>query len=777
MAIARVSHARPSVPRAPMATGVATAQQAHALLARTRTRPQIARLSHFAMHAHSTRRQLTTQVVLASSRVLTSSRLRRFYHSIVDAPSSARRCIIVCAMRAWNHPCIARLRVASATTTLPVKAKLLLGFALVVAQIGDVYQIRYPEGYQSITHKLFAPLRLQLFDWIPGFDLRCFGIATLEAEILLYSLVPLALVVVALAVAWLRHRSLVPALPFVLRLAYLLFPSVSSKGFQTLGECDCFKQIDGGRLCFLPTDYAVECQDDRAPPHLLALGAVAVGIFGVGVPFLYACLLYSCRVAIRREADTPLSTALNFLHGSLHPWALFWPLVEASRALLLTGFLALVTPGHIFQLLCGLLVAIAFLVLQIWIAPYRTASNNFFAMLVNVSLVLDFVSSIGIQVNSEYGGDIKEWLLSVALWTSAFAVFPLTLLSLLSALRQRVTPAQLRAYLLGEDDIDSSDGTGADGAPLPLVARFGEFSINAADVDRALNAPLLTGDELKTLQSIAIRKAQLASRTSAKYTADAADLLLSEPGEAARGVAHHLGVPYLELLTRMGRGVQAITDEFESHGTDDDKRWLHYVLHEPAAHHEGLQDPERAGVHLAYFVAHPKTRAAGLEEVHVVALRLYTSTAFASLNDPLRQSTGGAHPFAVTVAFVAEGIKRLRAVDAGARAPLRLWRGLCNVRGDIPRTGGTEPAMLSCTPDLEMAARFATSRQALLFLVTAKTFMQRGASLDFLSCFPQECEVCFPPCTYLKPTGRAQSVELPGELRCVVVEVTPHIGS
>ena len=95
----------------------------------------------------------------------------------------------------------------------------------------------------------------------------------------------------------------------------------------------------------------------------------------------------------------------------------------------------------------------------------------------------------------------------------------------------------------------------------------------------------------------------------------------------------------------------------------------------------------------------------------------------------------------------------------------------------MPRTGGTERAMLSCTPDLPTAARFAAGREAMLFLVTAKSFMQRGAALDFLSCLPHEREVCFPPCTYLKPTGRTQRVELPGELRCVVIEVTPHVGS
>ena len=139
---------------------------------------------------------------------------------------------------------------------------------------------------------------------------------------------------------------------------------------------------------------------------------------------------------------------------------------------------------------------------------------------------------------------------------------------------------------------------------------------------------------------------------------------------------------------------------------------------------------------------------------------------------------GEPHPFAATVAFVAEGIKLLRAVHANENTTVRLWRGMRNVSGDsLARSGGTEPAMLSCTSHLTTAAHFATSREPLLLLVTAKTFLQRGASLDFLSCLPHEREVCYPPSTYLKPTGRTQHVELAGEVRCTVLEVTPHVGS
>ena len=55
------------------------------------------------------------------------------------------------------------------------------------------------------------------------------------------------------------------------------------------------------------------------------------------------------------------------------------------------------------------------------------------------------------QVNNEYGGDINPLWLSIALYTAAFAVFPIALLSPLSAIRQRVAPAQLSAALLEDD--------------------------------------------------------------------------------------------------------------------------------------------------------------------------------------------------------------------------------------------------------------------------------------------------------------------------------------
>ena len=90
--------------------------------------------------------------------------------------------------------------------------------------------------------------------------------------------------------------------------------------------------------------------------------------------------------------------------------------------------------------------------------------------------------------------------------------------------------------------------------------------------------------------------------------------------------------------------------------------------------------------------------------------------------------------------------------------------------------GGTDPAPLSCTTELATAASFATSRESLLLLVNARSFMQRGASIGFLSAFPAEEEVLYPPLTFLKPTGKRLTLTFQG-CDFTVVEVVPQFGT
>jgi len=222
------------------------------------------------------------------------------------------------------------------------------------------------------------------------------------------------------------------------------------------------------------------------------------------------------------------------------------------------------------------------------------------------------------------------------------------------------------------------------------------------------------------------------------------------------------------------------------------------------------------GCVLADFVYSKEARQAELTTAHVLALRLYSTAAFKALNAPLRNfERTEAHPLAATVCVLAEGIKKLRALDTENR-PVDLWRGMRNLSASdtFEESGGTEFAVvlsrtqtvafpqlpytpllkgpgfespaegkMSTTLDPVVAVKYAMGASSLLFKLRTDSFMDRGADIAFLSAFPSEREYVFPPLTYLKPTGRTETIQIDvGEAAngspktaLTVIEVQPHV--
>ena len=104
-----------------------------------------------------------------------------------------------------------------------------------------------------------------------------------------------------------------------------------------------------------------------------------------------------------------------------------------------------------------------------------------------------------------------------------------------------------------------------------------------------------------------------------------------------------------------------------------------------------------------------------------------------------------------------------------------------HVRG--PRLGTHSPAPAAQRDPLRKCAR---SSSVLLKLETS-SFMQRGADVSFLSAFPAEAEILFPPLTFLEPKsgddGKPRKVEVveEGGVRVAitfhVITVVPHFGT
>ena len=153
------------------------------------------------------------------------------------------------------------------------------------------------------------------------------------------------------------------------------------------------------------------------------------------------------------------------------------------------------------------------------------------------------------------------------------------------------------------------------------------------------------------------------------------------------------------------------------------------------------------------------------------------------------------HPFAATTFFVQEAIKRLGSDDGrGAGAARTYYRGMRSMATHGPawerflEDGGTEMAVLSVTTDRDVAVEFASGigggggggvgtegGDGLLFEIVVKDTIGCAVDISWLSLFPEEKELLFPPCTYLmvnKDAPNGGVTRTHGQL--TVVQVTPH---
>jgi len=305
-------------------------------------------------------------------------------------------------------------------------------------------------------------------------------------------------------------------------------------------------------------------------------------------------------------------------------------------------------------------------------------------------------------------------------------------------------------------------------------------------------------------------------------------LKTGRPAEAASGLEALMcvdhGKPkeaFYDLVQKGVKGIEEEVAELVAKSRNDSSKsekyvqdaievgeLLDYILNHEVSekvYDNGIRDQGRpSGTRLKDFTSHKKAVLAGLKEEEVVAMRLYTTVAYSFMNNPLRDSERSARgePCLLPVAtyFAEQGIKKLRklnapdsvrqlsggdVIDSGEHGNggkgVTLWRGMRSVTlTDAFRVdGGTELAFMSTTGSLEVAVRYSLSGSSLLFKIKASGFMVIGAEMQWLSAFPAEQEVLYPPLTYLKPTGRTESLKVHRdgkELQFEVIEVEPMMG-
>ena len=339
-------------------------------------------------------------------------------------------------------------------------------------------------------------------------------------------------------------------------------------------------------------------------------------------------------------------------------------------------------------------------------------------------------------------------------------------------------------------------------------------------------------------------------------------LRFGKPIEASVGLHKLLGVADEEKLhALLAGGEAAMVEEIEKHGSSKasadeygwtDADWLRYLKDEsatelkpprlleeyqvisavaPVGHSIGLGngtiegfDKGHHGMKLDDFVSHPIAQAAGLKRQHVLALRLYSSSVYRSINKALHDgcTVERPHPYPAVVAQLTEAIRKLRSSAANAAAAAQavgssaptetiLWRGISNMGdSELRQRGSTEVALLSASKNRALAMEYAQrigrmsegkeKEQArsptrsppkggstepkdpgeekpkasmLLLKLKADEAGLCGADISFCSVFPHEHEFVYPPGTYLQ--SKSDHDEQVGDLVVKVIDVVPHV--
>ncbi|CAM9780915.1 unnamed protein product, partial [Phaeothamnion confervicola] len=134
---------------------------------------------------------------------------------------------------------------------------------------------------------------------------------------------------------------------------FLIYSTVSTAVFQTFA-CDNLRDVGAKR--YLRADYSIECYTWKHK-HFMIFAAVMALIYPIGIPILYAWMMWRQRSRIAVDRAVPESTRLadpsiqttRFLWLPYKREVFWWEVAECVRRLCLTGVLVFIFPGSIGQ--------------------------------------------------------------------------------------------------------------------------------------------------------------------------------------------------------------------------------------------------------------------------------------------------------------------------------------------------------------------------------------------------------------------------------------------
>ena len=145
---------------------------------------------------------------------------------------------------------------------------------------------------------------------------------------------------------------------------------------------------------------------------------ICIFVYVIGIPVVCMAWLWRHRHLIQTKAadsktGQEFASTYSQLFASYNSRHFYFEGVEMIKKMTLAGGLVLVAPGSSVQILVGILVALAFLVLVQQLRPYEDATDNKLQTFATVQIILTLLSGLVIQTDVQ--GEYEQVTMSILL--------------------------------------------------------------------------------------------------------------------------------------------------------------------------------------------------------------------------------------------------------------------------------------------------------------------------------------------------------------------------
>ena len=294
------------------------------------------------------------------------------------------------------------------------RLRILIGYLQITSALVFSFDIPWP----PMTLRLLKSLTFINFNFIDVFaplDPCVLHTSFLKQAAFHMAILPLCTVVIVLAalLGLIRNKAAVirsKAKSTLVNLVFLLYPGIVTRIFTT------FKCQRIGEKRYLVADYNVIC-DEGNHIFMSVIMLVMIGVYVIGIPLFSVLILHRNKQLLAVEDDAPESLQLkasNFaevygaiFEGYQKEYWYFESIILLQKALL-TGGLVLIAPGSSAQILVGLVIAAAFLIILMQTKPYEDSGENGLQTIATISTVATLLIGFTLKVDRSKSNDGGE---------------------------------------------------------------------------------------------------------------------------------------------------------------------------------------------------------------------------------------------------------------------------------------------------------------------------------------------------------------------------------